>query len=76
MKVIIDPARGGNDTGVSGGGITEKDWNLAISKYIYNILKNKKKKYFYFSTGLITTHLFGSSPVLSVVTPLKLDNLL
>ena len=39
MKVIIDPARGGNDTGVSGGGITEKDWNLAISKYIYNILK-------------------------------------
>ena len=41
MKVIIDPARGGNDTGVSGGGITEKDWNLAISKYIYNILKNK-----------------------------------
>lgn len=41
MKVIIDPARGGNDTGVSGGGINEKDWNLAISKYIYNILKNK-----------------------------------
>lgn len=40
MKVIIDPARGGNDTGVSGGGITEKDWNLNISKYIYNILKN------------------------------------
>lgn len=40
MKVIIDPARGGNDTGVSGGGITEKDWNLTISKYIYNILKN------------------------------------
>ena len=39
-------------------------------------IKNKKKKYFYFSTGLITTHLFGSSPVLSVVTPLKLDNLL
>lgn len=40
MKVIIDPARGGNDTGVSGGGITEKDWNLTISKYIYNLLKN------------------------------------
>ena len=49
---------------------------LAITAFILFFRKNKKKKYFYFSTGLITTHLFGSSPVLSVVTPLKLDNLL
>lgn len=37
--VIIDPYRGGLDPGYTNGNILEKDFNLMISKYIYNRLK-------------------------------------
>lgn len=37
--VIIDPYRGGKDLGYTNGNIIEKDFNLMISKYIYNRLK-------------------------------------
>ena len=39
-KVVIDAYRGGDDTGSSGNGIVEKDYNLKISKYIYDRLKS------------------------------------
>jgi len=38
-KIIIDPYRGGDDIGSNTNGITEKDFNLKISKYIYDRLK-------------------------------------
>ena len=37
--VIIDAYRGGLDSGYTNGNIIEKDFNLMISKYIYNRLK-------------------------------------
>ena len=37
--VIIDPYRGGEDSGYINNNIIEKDFNLMISKYIYNRLK-------------------------------------
>ncbi|MEG1506532.1 MAG: N-acetylmuramoyl-L-alanine amidase, partial [Bacilli bacterium] len=33
-KVVIDPGHGGKDPGTIANGITEKDYNLLISKYI------------------------------------------
>lgn len=36
--VIIDPYRGGSDSGYTNGNIIEKDFNLMISKYINNRL--------------------------------------
>ena len=39
-KVVIDPGHGGTDSGAVGNGIIEKDYNLKISKYIYNRLKD------------------------------------
>ena len=36
--VVIDAYRGGRDTGYTVNGIVEKDFNLMISKYIYNRL--------------------------------------
>lgn len=39
-KVVVDPGHGGNDSGAVGNGIIEKDYNLMISKYIYNRLKD------------------------------------
>lgn len=37
--IIIDPSKGGTDLGVQGNGIIEKDYNLLISKYIYDRLR-------------------------------------
>ncbi len=33
-KVVIDPGHGGNDFGVSGNGLIEKDFSLLVSNYI------------------------------------------
>ena len=38
-KVVIDASHGGSDSGVSSTNITEKDFALLISNYIYNRLK-------------------------------------
>lgn len=38
-KIVIDAYRGGDDIGSSANGIVEKDYNLRISKYIYDRLK-------------------------------------
>ena len=38
--IVIDPSKGGSDIGVSANGITEKDFNLLISEYIYDRLNN------------------------------------
>ncbi len=33
-KVVVDPGHGGNDSGVSGNGLVEKDFSLLVSNYI------------------------------------------
>ena len=38
--IVIDPSKGGKETGVTGNGIIEKDYNLFISEYIFNRLKS------------------------------------
>lgn len=38
-KIIIDAYRGGDDIGSSVNGIVEKDYNLELSKYIYDRLR-------------------------------------
>lgn len=38
-KVIIDPGHGGTDSGATGNNILEKDYNLLISKYMYDRFK-------------------------------------
>ena len=38
--IVIDPSKGGTDIGVVGNGITEKNFNLIISEYIYDRLKD------------------------------------
>ena len=40
-KVVIDPYRGGDDIGKTKDNLIEKDFNLEISKYIYDKLKEK-----------------------------------
>ena len=35
-KVIIDPGHGGTDAGATGNNLLEKDYNLLISKYMYD----------------------------------------
>jgi len=39
-KIVIDASHGGEDIGVTGNNIVEKDYSLLISNYIYNKLKN------------------------------------
>ena len=38
-KVIIDPGHGGTDSGATGNNLLEKDYNLLISKYVYDRFK-------------------------------------
>ena len=38
-SIIIDPGHGGTDPGAIGFGVREKDWNLRISMYQYERLK-------------------------------------
>lgn len=38
-KVVIDPGHGGTDAGASGNNLLEKDYNLLISKYMYDRFK-------------------------------------
>ena len=37
--IVIDPGHGGSDPGAVSNGIKEKDYNLLISKYMYNRFK-------------------------------------
>ena len=37
--VVIDPGHGGADPGAVNGSVYEKDFNLKVSQYIYNRLK-------------------------------------
>ncbi len=41
LKVVIDAGHGGSDPGASGNGIIEKDLTLAISQYMYDLLRDK-----------------------------------
>lgn len=46
MKIIINPSLGGNDTGSTVKNITEKDYNLEISKMIFNnLIENEINAY-------------------------------
>ncbi len=38
--IVIDPSKGGTDSGNVGNGLVEKDYTLLISEYIYDRLKN------------------------------------
>ena len=38
-KVVIDPGHGGTDSGAVGNNMLEKDYNLLISKYMYDRFK-------------------------------------
>ena len=38
-RIVIDPGHGGVDSGATGNGIKEKDYNLLISKYMYDRFK-------------------------------------
>lgn len=35
-KIVIDPGHGGEDPGALGNNLQEKDYNLLISKYMYD----------------------------------------
>ena len=38
-KIVIDPGHGGTDSGAVGNNMLEKDYNLLISKYMYDRFK-------------------------------------
>lgn len=38
-KIVIDPGHGGTDSGATGNNMLEKDYNLLISKYMYDRFK-------------------------------------
>ena len=38
-KVVIDPGHGGTDSGAVGNNLLEKDYNLLISKYMFERFK-------------------------------------
>ena len=38
-KVVVDPGHGGTDSGATGNNLLEKDYNLLISKYMYDRFK-------------------------------------
>lgn len=38
-KIVIDPGHGGTDSGAVGNNVLEKDYNLLISKYMYDRFK-------------------------------------
>lgn len=38
-KVVIDPGHGGTDSGATGNNMLEKDYNLLISKYMFDRFK-------------------------------------
>ena len=40
--IILDAGHGGTDPGAIANGITEKDYNLDITLYIYNRLQDRK----------------------------------
>lgn len=39
VGVVIDPGHGGSDPGAVGNNLNEKDYNLLISKYMYDRFK-------------------------------------
>ena len=82
--IVIDAYGGGNNSGVSGNGIVEKDYSLLISNYIYNRLNEKGIKAYLTRTGdynlsdeerikLIQDEFGSSSDVIVVSNRLKND---
>lgn len=39
VGIVIDPGHGGSDSGALGNNLKEKDYNLMISKYMYDRFK-------------------------------------
>ena len=82
--IVIDAYGGGNNSGVSGNGIVEKDYSLLISNYIYNRLNEKGIKAYLTRTGdynlsdeerikLIQDEFESSSDVIVISNRLKND---
>lgn len=82
--IVIDAYGGGNNSGVSGNGIVEKDYTLLISNYIYNRLNEKGIKAYLTRTGdynlsdeerikLIQDEFGTSSDVIVISNRLKND---
>ena len=82
--IVIDAYGGGNNSGVSGNGIVEKDYSLLISNYIYNRLNEKGIKAYLTRTGdynlsdeerikLIKDEFGTSSDVIVISNRLKND---
>ena len=41
LKVVIDAGHGGTDSGAVNGNVLEKDLTLMISRYMYNVFRDK-----------------------------------